>query len=1031
MALAKQIVDLPLVGGVNDSEDQALTLRPTEMINCRYSKSGSVSKRYGYTALSVVNRRLGTLAVPPAPDLIAPFGDELLRFGEGELDSFKTVGGTSDWVYRDRASRCALEETAIATVLSPGVYPEPDVAYSNGYLVTAYVSVNVTGAQTEVCVDVREAATGTVVLSRYVVSSGSNLAATKVATTGNTVGVFWFDASGLNVQGRFLDTSTMTWGSVGVCNANVLSGKYDVGVKDSTHWCFIAEAPGGLGAVFWSNDTTVTAGAFGLTGGRTYFTGPITGVDASAIKVDAANNRLWFSICVFAGGNRITYIATANATTFAIVGAPTALSTVATTRVGRTWIEVAPVNSSFALIGWDVANEHAYWTQVSVDGGGTFTDAYAGSPRSILYASWTSRLLKHDDRCYALVLTNHSVAGTYALVDLWFDESIPSGASARIEAVATPRQVYAPLPSNVPRNYGIGSWASAGTGDYYVPTLSTTVTQSTTTNLLRVKFDSLWRRTVTTTNDTCTVSGGAVSVYDRNEVAEVGFLYEPDTYGLSALSSAAGSGGLKQSKQYGYCYVFVWTDSLGRVHRSAPSAPRFITTTASGADDVTVGVSVPQLHLTNKSNTSNVGSGVLVFVFRTEGNGSVYYLNSVLRNNVGTASQSYNDAMTDAVLSTRQRLYTTGGVLDNVIPPSATIVHVWKNAALLAGTPDDSIWVSKALVDGEGLGFNDDLVIPAFDGGRVTGLATLDATLVVFKQDGIWAVQGEPPNDLGQSSLSTPQRIHSDVGCTDPYSVVATPEGIMFMSRAGLCLLDRGFNVSKVGRPVEDAYVDAGFAGAVSVPEQNAARFVQRAAASEHAALNYDHYQSALAGSAVWSRDRFTDGYAVDLGDDDHAHPISACSYRGKVTWISAAGGLYQEDSSTRLDSGGGLTTYVSSAFASAFDKPLGPQGFHRVWRVSVLGKKVTDHALTVTLESDLGTQSVSWTSAEVNALSGLPNEQVQVHSQYQKVQRMRVRVVDATPTSNVGTGEGMVLRGIQIQLGVKGGPKLPSGNKR
>ena len=74
-------------------------------------------------------------------------------------------------------------------------------------------------------------------------------------------------------------------------------------------------------------------------------------------------------------------------------------------------------------------------------------------------------------------------------------------------------------------------------------------------------------------------------------------------------------------------------------------------------------------------------------------------------------------------------------------------------------------------------------------GGRITGLAELLGSLVVFMERSIWRLN-IPSSDATQWSLleSSPE-----LGCTAPSSIITTKDGVFFANKEGVYLLDQNF----------------------------------------------------------------------------------------------------------------------------------------------------------------------------------------------------------------------------------------------
>jgi len=320
------------------------------------------------------------------------------------------------------------------------------------------------------------------------------------------------------------------------------------------------------------------------------------------------------------------------------------------------------------------------------------------------------------------------------------------------------------------------------------------------------------------------------------------------------------------------------------------------------------------------------------------------------------------------------------------------------------------------VVAGEGPWFNSQLNLAAFDGGKVTALTTLDSTPIIMKESGVWYIDGEPPTDLGVSTIGAPRRVQTEAGCTDSASVVSTSHGVARMALNGIYMLDRSLIDRPIGKNVEDSYPALGYSGACVLPSQGLIRWTLRDA-NYYKALNLDSYHGELYSAAVWSRD------VTALSRIAYASTV----WNGDFVWISDYGVLYREDDTTFTDNG----TWVTMSFECGFAKPAGLAAYQRVQRVFITGNRETHHNMTVTLTADTGTETRTWAALEIDELPSAPVERFQVHVAAQKNQWLKVKIVDATPTSlAVTTGEGFALRDVSILVGVKPGGARLSGQK-
>jgi hypothetical protein len=504
---------------------------------------------------------------------------------------------------------------------------------------------------------------------------------------------------------------------------------------------------------------------------------------------------------------------------------------------------------------------------------------------------------------------------------------------------------------------------------------------------------------------TAVYTGSHIYTVEGNSVDNTGNgtnLAAPMGVGTSLLT-AAGS--------YAYRAVYEWTDAAGHVHRSAPSNAVAITSTGAA-----VGITVPALRLTAKSD-------VRIAIYRTAANGTVYYRITPMdapANDPTADYVYYADGWADTDITGNELLYTTGGVLDHVAPPSSTMLASYRGRIFLAGTQDPTrIYYSTETVPGEAVAFNDALTIDMeTDGGPVTALGVLDQYLVIFKRNSIYVITGDGPTNTGDlPDYGTPTNVATDVGCATPASVVLTPAGLMFKSAKGIYVLTRGLSVEYVGAPVEE-FNDQTVTGAQVVADRNEVRFV----CESGNALVYNY----LVGQ--WST--FTN------------HQSVGCTvWQDSFVFAKSNGRVYRENRDVWADGGTGYSLKLVTAWLQT----AGILGYQRVKRAWVLGDYKGRHQLRLRFGYDY--DDSSWpdektidaydilnpgTYGSVSPYGGdpvygghFPDYRFGLHLRTQKCGSIRVEISDIQSTDY---NEGLSLSAIAFQVGAKrGGPKLPS----
>jgi hypothetical protein len=292
----------------------------------------------------------------------------------------------------------------------------------------------------------------------------------------------------------------------------------------------------------------------------------------------------------------------------------------------------------------------------------------------------------------------------------------------------------------------------------------------------------------------------------------------------------------------------------------------------------------------------------------------------------------------------------------------------------------------------------------------------LDEKLVIFKAGQIFVLAGDGPTDTGaQNDFGAPQQLSSDVGCTEPESVVLTPSGIMFKSTKGIYLLDRALNVTYIGAEVQE-FNSLNVSSAILVPEVNQVRFTTTAGTT----LVYDYYFKA------WST--YTRQAAV-----------SAANWQDTYVWLDVNGNMLQEVEGSYADNGVPIRSLIETSWISLG----GLQGFQRFYRLQLLGGYVGNHTLRTTLAydfepfdresfsivpSDAGEASVigqtygtsSPYGAEATYGSGTGVYQWEVRPARQKCSAFKLIIEDLFPEGDA-TG-GFTLSGVTMVVGVKGG---------
>jgi len=502
------------------------------------------------------------------------------------------------------------------------------------------------------------------------------------------------------------------------------------------------------------------------------------------------------------------------------------------------------------------------------------------------------------------------------------------------------------------------------------------------------------------------IPGGYLKMYDGVSVVEHGFHLYPDTFAIAQ----SGSSGLATGT-YQYIVVYEWIDGRGQIHRSVTSVAQSFSVTGGPKQ---VDLTIPTLRYTSKK--APVRAEVVVSVYRTAAAGTLFYKVSSdtapLYNDPTVDTVSFSDTTADASLTSRPLLYTTGGTLDNFTVPSCDVVRVFKNRLFVAGLERESdVLFSKSHVIDEGVAFSDFFNLQVGNqGGAVTALAVLDEKLVIFKETSLYILTGDGPTDTGaQNDFLVPQQVASDVGCTEPESIVETPNGVMFKSAKGIYILSRSLQVEYVGAKVEE-FNALNVSGAVIVPDQNQVRFTT----TQGRSLVFDYFFQ------VWTT--FTNQEAV-----------SAVGWQNDFVFLRSNGEAWEETDSTYEDNGAVIRTRIGTQWFQTG----GLQGFQRCYTGILLGEYVGEHRLRVKVAYDFepfyreeflmnpipivtGDVYGTGTYGSGSFGGGTGVYQFDFKPARQKCQSMRLLIEDTFP-ENEGTGS-FNITGLTLVIGVKGG---------
>lgn len=517
--------------------------------------------------------------------------------------------------------------------------------------------------------------------------------------------------------------------------------------------------------------------------------------------------------------------------------------------------------------------------------------------------------------------------------------------------------------------------------------------------------------------------GGYISMYDGRSPVEHGYHLYPEP--ITIVNGSSSTGQLTGTDLYSYVATYEWTDAQGNNHISAPSLPVSVTANTNGSATVTI----PTLRLTSKQ--SNGRSPVTIVVYRTTGNGIIYYrcCTTVPHASPATNQPIINDMSADTVafidtqiadettngdfgpLVGNPQLYTTGGVLENVEPGPVSSVTVWQNRMFaLNSTNPLQIWYSKEVVPNVPVEFSNFLYLNIDPrGGPVTAIENMDDKLIVFKESSIYMVIGTGPDNTGsQDQIQGAILVTTDVGCVNPRSISVTPVGLMFQSEKGIYLLNRGLQVEYIGAAVE-TYNTATVTSATLMARQNQVRFTL----DSKITLVYDYYVK------QWSTFTIVDG-------------LDATIWNELYTYIQDSGKVLTETPGVHTIEG----AYISMKIVTAWLQLAGIQNFQRIRDMMILGSYNSPHQLQVGVAYDfngsptqntiIGSDGPANFGDDSPFGSGtpfggeFPLYQWRVYFDRQKCMAIQITLRDIPLDTTIG--ESLSMTGINLRVGVKKG---------
>lgn len=1035
----KQSVPINFSGGLDLKADpwQVGPANFLSLNNMVFSEGGRLTKRNGFASLS-------TTVTTPSPALthsavgsnitsarkVFSYNDELLVADGFNLFSRDTAGST--WRYKGRLTNVDVATQSIAQGNTTYVNVDSCVDTTNNLRIIAYSGQGAVDLK----YSVQDIDTGQFIINQSVFGSTSDLYEyPRCISIAGTSYIFAIKFSDNTVYYQKIVGSTVTGSVTALVTLNATYQWYDIDVDTFSGNIYLAylDASG-------TPRVTISAVSSSMVIGNTI-----------SVAATATNGVSWFGdgsniwvvyatatvVSAFAVNNAVT-LTTGTAAVIDNAATAAAVSNVTgvwSTTQNKAFIFYDPTTFSSSLVATSAIN----YNTATISGGavtpGT-ASIFVGSV-NLNSKAFTVSGIPHVVGLYDYVssipnaatptiLTTVAIQATNFLFNLYNitssmggsnNQDVPAniaakvfpGASTTLPPNGAQRVATNPVGGALPRvqQSSSGVWELGMLNNSnFAFTSATADGFSSPVGASICEFDfNLTNPDVQVLGKNALVAGGQVTMYDGASVCEQNFHIYPNSAAATEATPGGSLGSASEATLYSYIYLYEWIDNEGQVHRSFPSP--VVTpldgsnayTFAPGTTNGQVTLTIPTLRVTNKS-----GSQVVINIYRTIGNGSVYFLlgssflNSygTVTNNPAVNSVTYVDSGTsDAQLQGNPQLYTTGS-LGYYAPPATNALTNFKNRAIQVSSEDPfQIGYSNAVLPNFPVQF-----VPEFlqnigtIGGPLTAVAQMDDKMIIFK-DGksagppIHYMQGQGPAPSGAGNdFRDPLPIAIDVGCVDRSSIVLTPVGLMFKSDKGIYLLDRGLNGTYIGAPVE-FYNQYSVVSAQLIPNTTQVRFLL----SSGTLLMYDYFYK------VWAT------FSNPAG-------VSDCIFQGQHTYVSSSGVVYKETPGVYID---GSATPILMSFTTSWIKLAGLQGYQRAYFFYLLAEYISGHQISLDLYTNFSTTPDQTTVITPDATNALENWRV-----FFAKQRCQSFQIALTEVYTGTLGAAFSLSGLNLIVGAK-----------
>lgn len=238
------------------------------------------------------------------------------------------------------------------------------------------------------------------------------------------------------------------------------------------------------------------------------------------------------------------------------------------------------------------------------------------------------------------------------------------------------------------------------------------------------------------------------------------------------------------NRSYSYAFCYKYSYRVGTTLYIDRGTPLYVQV-EDGADiEVNPHTISSYLELTNGPLRNYDTVNIEKEIYRTVQNGTEYFLLDSIPN----SQTVYTDNTTDTDLVKRERIYTTGGIRPNDLPPQAKYITVTNGVGVYANiveSGESKPYRLKMSKEGDPDSVPEDF-IEDFE-SDIMGVASINDRTIVLTQRKVVALEGII-DDLGRGIIR--RRTVIDTGCVGNGSIVTTQEYVYWFSEDGIYRTD-------------------------------------------------------------------------------------------------------------------------------------------------------------------------------------------------------------------------------------------------